>query len=68
MKIFIEQVFYQKIKSKFMRATVFLILCNLFTLHATTVFSQNKVTMKGENISLKSALVQIEKKAQVKFV
>jgi len=67
MKILIRQIIYSKINFKFMKATVLLILCNLFTLHAT-VFSQTKVTMKGENIPLKSALVQIEKVAQVKFV
>ena len=68
MKIFIKQVFFQQINLKFMKVTVFLILCNLFTLHASTVFSQNNVTMKGDNIPLKSALVQIENEAQVKFV
>ncbi len=67
MKIFIQQFFYFIIKSKIMRTTVLLILCNLLTLHAT-VFSQNKVTMKGENIPLKNALVQLEQEAQVKFV
>ncbi len=67
MKIFIKHFFYFQIKSKIMRTTVLLILCNLFTLHAT-VFSQSKVTLRGENIPLKSALVQIEQKAQVKFV
>jgi len=67
MKIFIKQIFYSQIKSKIMRTTVILILCNLFALHAT-VFSQAKVTMSGENVPLKSALVQIEKEAQVKFV
>ncbi|MDR0814263.1 MAG: SusC/RagA family TonB-linked outer membrane protein, partial [Bacteroidales bacterium] len=42
-------------------------MCNLLTLHAT-VFSQSIVTMKGENISLKKALVQLEQETQVKFV
>ena len=67
MKLFLKQLIYFPIKSKFMRTSLLLILCNLLTLHAT-VFSQNKVTMKGENISLKNALVQIEQEAQVKFV
>ncbi|MDR2913250.1 MAG: carboxypeptidase-like regulatory domain-containing protein, partial [Tannerella sp.] len=50
-----------------MKATILLILCNLLTLYATG-FSQSTVTMKGENVSLKTALVWVEQEAQVKFV
>ena len=68
MNLFIRQIFYnQIIKSKVMKTAVILLVCNMLALHAT-VFSQTNVTMKGENIPLKTALVQIEQTAQVKMV
>jgi TonB-linked SusC/RagA family outer membrane protein len=67
MKYLIKSRSLKILKSKVMRTTVLLIMCNLLTLHAT-VFSQSTVTMRGENISLKKALVQLEQETQVKFV
>ena len=67
MELFIKRFIYCQIKSKIMRATVLLTLCNLLTLYATG-FSQSTLTMKGDNVTLKNALVQIEENAQVKFV
>ena len=68
MNLFIKKIFFHLIKSKTMRIVYMLMMCNLLALQATTVFSQNMVTMRGDNVPLKAALVQIEQNADAKFV
>ena len=66
MRIYMKQILTSQAKSRFMMGLFFLVLCNLFALHATS--SQSKVTIKGENIPLKNALALIEQETHVKFL